>query len=387
MRRQSRAIVRVSTCVTVLVTALSGCGPSPAAGDSGGVRDEASSDAADESAESTVARDFAWEPLADPPSVGARFGALVAAAGDGIAYVHGGVTAALTSGSAHDTFRIELRDGAPVVTTLPTTNDPPGRSRGCMAFDPTGQRLVMTGGRADGTSLSDSTTWQLSLATRAWSPVATREQPPGQVGCAMVWSPRENAAYHFGGAFLAGSGGEWSNALFRFDGATNQWARVEATGAPSARYDATLALSGDGSELLLFGGGIGVRSQGRFTADLYRFEIATRAWTRLPATGAAPTARRGHFMLPSRDAQRILVGLGESATEGLTDLWLYDRSMQRWTKLDPTGENLVEPVHAFSMVLDGGGAGLVAVVLGGYDETGFPVDAAWRLRAPPSRWP
>lgn len=382
MSHESRAILHAIASLSLCVFSLGACASNTMSASDGGA--ESGADAGDAS---TAPANFAWEALEESASFGTRFGAMVAPVGDGTYYVHGGLTGGVPDPSAHDTYRVEMRDGTPVFTPVATTNDPPGRSRGCMSYDPVGRRLIALGGHVDGFMTSDLTTWQLSLATGAWTRLETTVRPRGEIGCAMVWSARDNAALHFGGVYLEDGGGVWSNAVYRFDGATNQWSEVPATNPPSGRYDATIALSSDGNELLMFGGGVGVRSQGRFTADLFRFDVRAGSWSRLMATGPTPTPRRGHFMVVSPNGQRILVGMGESADEGLTDVWSYSRAEQRWSEVAVDNAQSVEPVHAFPAVFLGAGPGLTAAVMGGYDETGFPVSVAWRLRAPATLWP
>ena len=300
--------------------------------------------------------------------------------GDGRFYLYGGYRMVrAVPESMSDVLLADMRGSEPVFTEVTATNAPAGRSRACVAYDPEGRRIIMRGGRADGFSLSDDKTWEFNLATNAWTERVTESAPPGVVGCAMAYVPSQRAIYHYGGGFQVDGAFGFSDELWRFDLATNQWSRVSAGGtAPSRGYDMTMAERG--GTLFLFAGGIGIRGNGLFSRDLYTFDVARAQWTRLPASGARPVGRRGHWMIASADGQRVLIGGGESNTGALEDVWLYDRARGAWQDLtQEASEERPNGQGTFSTALPGP-QGATATIFSGITPSTAPTREGWVLR-------
>jgi hypothetical protein len=316
-----------------------------------------------------------WEP-AEVPALLLRWGASVAPGGDGRFYLFAGFGA--SGGGTNDVLLADTRGATAAITAIPTTNAPPTRSRACAAYDPVSQRLIIRGGRA-GASLNDGKTWALDTTTNAWSEIDTDDSPPGIVGCSMTYVASDRAIYHFGGAFDDPSF-DWSNQLWRFDLETNTWSRVTTEGAaPSRGYDGQLA-SHEGT-LYLFGGGIGVGGDGIFGSDVYTFDVASRRWSLLEVSGPRPDGRRGHWMLLSDDAQRILIGGGEGSEGPLDDVWLFDRAGGTWRNLSSSvEEGRFDGRGIFGTVLPGPGDATATLYSGLTQPSAAPSEEAWVLR-------
>jgi hypothetical protein len=313
-----------------------------------------------------------WEPIETPDEL-ARWGATVIPVGDGRFYLFGGVRVSGGNLSAtSDLMIVDTRGEVLEISEVATTNSPPARSRTCAAFDPVDGRLIVRGGRANGSMLNDGVTWALDVATSAWTQLDT-EGPPGLVGCAMAFVAEDRAMYHFGG----GSGSGWSNELWRFDLETDQWYAVSVEGtSPPPGYDMTLAVR-EGT-LLLFGGGVGVGGDGIFGSDVFTFDVASARWSLLEASGPRPEGRRGHWMLLSDDGQRILIGGGEGAETSLEDLWLFDRERATWQDLTPAGD-IPRGRGTFATALPGPGDATITVFSGITAPVGNPSEEGWKL--------
>jgi hypothetical protein len=371
-----------SIALSLVLSASWGCGAMVSAREDAASSDGASvSDASAEASASDAGAPAArWEQISIPSPALERWGAAIAPVGDGRFYLYGGLRMVrAVPESLSDVLLADMRGAAPVITEVSATNAPPGRSRSCVAYDPEGRRLIMRGGRANGFDLANDKTWELDLATNVWTERVTELGPPGVVGCAMTYVSSQRAIYHYGGGFQVDGAFGFSDELWRFDLATNQWSRVSASGAgPTRGYDMTM--SERGGTILLFGGGIGTQGNGLFSRELFTFDVARAQWTRLAASGPRPVGRRGHWMLVSADAQRILIGGGESNMSALEDVWLYDRARGAWRDLtQEASEERPNGQGTFSTALPGP-QGVTATIFSGISPSTAPTREGWVLR-------
>ena len=104
--------------------------------------------------------------------------------------------------------------------------------------------------------------------------------------------------------------------------------------APDPRSDAVLAFDPQRQTLYLHGG----RSKGNTLADLWAYDLRQGAWTSLVPAGDAPTARFGHNALFDQSRGRFLVFGGQGrGNEFFSDVWAYDPAADAWTRLADNG--------------------------------------------------
>ncbi|KAL6863815.1 hypothetical protein ACP4OV_016718 [Aristida adscensionis] len=140
-------------------------------------------------------------------------------------------------------------------------------------------------------------------------------------------------AYAFGGEFTPRV--PVDNAMYAFDLATRTWSPVDATGdVPPPRVGVTMAAVG--ATVFTFGG----RDQEhKELNELYAFDTAAGAWSLLSSGADGPPRRSYHSMVADADAGRVYVfgGCGEAGR--LNDLWAYDVAGGRWEQLPSPGES------------------------------------------------
>lgn len=116
------------------------------------------------------------------------------------------------------------------------------------------------------------------------------------------------------------------------------WARLEIAGAsPAAREDHTWTVDEAGRQAYLFGG----RDGGTAFGDLWTFDLATDRWARIQVVGPAPDARFGHeaAWIPGRG---LAVFAGQAGPRFFNDLWLFDPAAMAWSRL-PGGSDAPVP--------------------------------------------
>lgn len=269
------------------------------------------------------------------------------------------------------------------------------------AWDEPRNRMVMWGG-IDGAGTPASTdTWALdfNVSPPAWRKLATTGTPPSaRFNAAAALDARTGTWYLFGGSTDTGQG---LSDLHTLDLATGRWSQVHASGAPNAptsRVNAMAAFEPTARAFLVLGGtDPGTRVDLR---ELWRFDVATRAWsapstsgpsgrgrgaffdgspahlfsgigsllsppaflltdfqslsldpaptwTPAPAAGPEPRFHAAHV---ARDGTLYLFAGGVTDGNGqrtLADLWGYELSTRQWTRLfDGTGAQPAGKLHA-----------------------------------------
>lgn len=97
---------------------------------------------------------------------------------------------------------------------------PPKQTSGCIAYDPTGHRLIVYGGEtSDGTAVN--TTYQYLLDSNTWqldSPTGT--PPPGESFSQCAWDPVSSRVLLYGGQ---NNGGAPVGGAYAYDPTAKQW--------------------------------------------------------------------------------------------------------------------------------------------------------------------
>ncbi len=223
---------------------------------------------------------------------------------------------------------------APRTTTAPSARVAPG-----LAYDPRGDRYIVTHGRAANGNLLDDT-WAYSPVTNTWTelspppaptatptprvtgtpvagqtpaPAATPRpsRPPRLAFAPLIADELTGALYLIGGETADGP----SNAVWQFDLVSGRWNPVGAAGPtplPRTGFAATALPNG---RLALFGGQVGDQR----LDDLWFFETRTYEWRPSPLRG--PSARSGAEMAYAPGQDRLWLFGGQDARGELADLW------------------------------------------------------------------
>jgi hypothetical protein len=111
------------------------------------------------------------------------------------------------------------------------------------------------------------------------------------------------------------------------------WSRLNQGGnSPPAREDHTWTLDPATGQAYLFGGRDGARAFG----DLWRYDLAADAWTRIETAGAGPAPRFGHTGTWVPDVG-LVVWSGQAGSDFFSDAWAFDPSPGRWRRLPTDG--------------------------------------------------
>ena len=148
------------------------------------------------------------------------------------------------------------------------------------------------------------------------------------------------------------------------------WTALPATG-PAARRDHTLTANDGGTIAFLFGG----RAAGKPLADLWAFDRASNAWSRLTPAGGPP-ARFGHSAA-FIDGHLVVFGGQGGPNAFFNDSWAFDPVHGTWTKLSPQGGPPAARYGAGGAVI-----GTSLTITHGFTNTGR-FDDTWALAA---RW-
>jgi len=164
------------------------------------------------------------------------------------------------------------------------------------------------------------------------------------------------------------------------------WTRLRPGRSPAAREDHTWTVDKDSAAAYLFGG----RDGATIFDDLWRFDLATDTWARLRPGGARPNARFGHnaAWVPGTG---LVIFAGQRGSEFFNDLWAYDPASERWTELPDRGA-VPAPRYGSCAVLGTDGRLVIShgfTFRGRFDDTrayDFP-SGRWASVAPDGRRP
>lgn len=286
-------------------------------------------------------------------------------------------------GMSKDTWLFDPASGA-WTRIAGTRTGPSARDFGELAWDATGKRVILFGGRTLGAPpgrniLQD--TWAFDPVKRTWTPLITDCRrnvcPPARLGGALVWSSAIDKLVLFGGGQQIG---QVLNDVWTFD---TSWHQVStrpdpATGTrPTGRVLFGMAQDAVTGMLLVYGGADATNLSNRET-----WQLDPRTWQwRLLATANAPLAEAevGMAWLPSLGAVVVTGGSANYGTGIANSTWMFDRSGPNWVQV---GTNQPVPSMHLDATLTTDPCHGAAIYLGPPDQGIPPVhdDYTWILR-------
>jgi hypothetical protein len=112
------------------------------------------------------------------------------------------------------------------------------------------------------------------------------------------------------------------------------WSELSPSGpAPDPREDHTWTLDEAASTAYLFGG----RADDVASNELWRYDLATDAWTQLSPAGDVPSARFGHVAAWA-EGVGLIIWSGQAGPAFFTDVWVYNPSADAWRELPAGGD-------------------------------------------------
>ncbi|KAG0334646.1 hypothetical protein BG004_000323 [Podila humilis] len=213
-----------------------------------------------------------------------------------------------------------------------------------------------------GTLFSEATNTTTGLTVYAIGP------PPDYAtyhSYSMVWSNRHKAAFAFGGGSHMGT---FMDTVWRLDVSTYAWTKLPTIGeVPPARDSSCMVAAQGGEKLVVFGG----RVSGSFGSDVYVYEIANNSWKK-GKDGGIPRAKMDHVCAMSGTKLVVWGGWGTGAGvtavyDIATDAWLDQYTPPLVSDLIPESET-TPPAGPGSesksgvAAIAGGACGAIAVV-------------------------
>jgi len=257
----------------------------------------------------------AWTELFPAVAPTARFGGMMTwDAADGYVLLFGGCPANCANYTLNDTWK--FLDGS--WTPIATTQSPPSRYMGAMAYDGSDRSVLLFGGaRSDNTYFGDTWSYQAGGWTNLTGSLSASPTPRWQQ--AMAWDPRDGCVLLYGGEVESGQASDtWTFA-------NGTWTRQSPSTGPGLREGAGLSYDARLNESVLFGG-FYQPHVGLDQAPTDTWAYARGAWTDLSLqSNLHPVGRtNGVFAYDAADGYDVLFGgvmVQASGEPYLNDTW------------------------------------------------------------------
>jgi N-acetylneuraminic acid mutarotase len=163
-------------------------------------------------------------------------------------------------------------------TGTTTTSAPQARNSHTAVWS--GSEMIVWGGvGVNGGVVYLNTGGRYNLNTDSWTATSTTNAPSGRFSHTAVWTGNGNEMIVWGGSGTSGS----TNTGGRYDPSTDSWTATSITNAPEARFSHTAVWTN--SEMIVWGGGTVLNTGGRYCAL-----SATATPTPTPTATVTPTA-------------------------------------------------------------------------------------------------
>ena len=149
----------------------------------------------------------------------------------------------------------------------------------------------------------------------------------------------------FGGRHLQRS----LSTTYLLDFTTFNWSKIEPEGPPPSGRDSHSAILYNNYDMIIFGGN-GCTT--KFN-DLWDFNISEYKWTKLATLGKSPCARDGHLSALIHNKYMVIYSGLNDKYEVINDLFLFDFKERKWIECDLINANLTEKRDGQSCCLVG----------------------------------
>lgn len=185
----------------------------------------------------------------------------------------------------------------------------------------------------------------------------------------------DDTIFIFGGEFFNGSKTDVFGDFFTFNTIKSEWKKITASPAPTPRSGSQMiSTAQNGGELYVFAGEYASPSQLQFLhfRDLWRFQLSTKKWEKLNAPNG-PSARSGHRCILSRKRIFLFGGFHDNnnSFQYFNDVWSFSLETYSWTKLEATG---TAPTPRSGVIIGATEDGKI-IITGGYTKTSAKADA------------
>ena len=249
---------------------------------------------------------------------------------------------------------------------------PPARCTHAAAFDSAREEVMLYGGYANNDTLRDI--WTYNLTGNNWTKQVQPTTPPARGLCAMSYDERHREMVLFGG----GQMGIYHGDTWIYDLDTNNWTNMSPSTSPSAREGSAMVYDSAYGEMVLFGGENRVGTLN----DTWTYNLSTNTWTILNPLTSPPTAWNHAMAYDSTHGKVILFGGTDDGNHILHGTWVYDRSANVWTNMNPSPAPPSRNYH--DMVYDDDHGEII--LFGGLDTDSTCLKDTWTYNLTTNKW-
>jgi N-acetylneuraminic acid mutarotase len=224
-----------------------------------------------------------------------------------------------------------VNDGArydPVNNTwqpLPTLDAPSPRMGATAVW--TGTEMIVWGGWDAATFADLNNGARYDPATDAWAPLNATSAPSARSGHTAIWTGSEMIVW--GGVAAAA----WTNTGGRYDPASNSWQPTVATGAPAARNNHAAVWTG--TRMVVWGGTAGTAGNPPLNTG-GRYDPLGNSW-QATATAGAPDTGVGFSAVASASGMMIWGGISSVSSTPVDTGAVYNPATNQWSAIATTG--------------------------------------------------
>ncbi len=258
---------------------------------------------------------------------------------------------------------------------LTTTGSVPHLKNASAIYDPSGNRMIVYGGRNAAGEPTDGI-YSLNLMTYVWTQITplTGFNPAPRYTQNAYYEPSENAMIIWSGQ---GFSSAFFNDIWKFSFVSNNWSQLWPdgnSGAPARRYGTASVYEPVTKRITTFAG---FTAAGRFD-DTWTFDVATTGWVER-TTSLHPQKRCLHSGVYASDLGRFVIYAGQDDNGIRDDIWQCTLSSFVWSDITPA----IKPPARFwnSMIYYGSGN---ILIFGGLSSAAK--NDMWKFRMGSNTW-
>jgi hypothetical protein len=207
---------------------------------------------------------------------------------------------------------------------------PPARTGAVFTYDVSKGQMLLFGGSGLGGLLDDTWTWDPS----GWTARHPVHHPIARQDAGAVFDPSLSQVLMFGGVVQDKNEGKVTNETWTWDG--SDWIQLQPANAPSPRSGPAMAYDAANNVITLFGGNL---ANVQYYDDTWTWD--GKSWTQLSVQVRPPPRASAGIAFDSKTSALVLVG-GEKMAPGgpgqvglpLDDTWTW--AQRRWSSVSPS---------------------------------------------------
>jgi len=249
----------------------------------------------------------------------------------------------------------------------PVGENPEARSYSSMAYDPTMQQVVMFGGWHWRWG-PKSDTWIYDWHSNGWIPTSPTNFPSRRCESSMAYDPTGEKVILFGGEYNPEIYGD----VWAFDSLNQTWSPLTFAEPIQGRALAGLVYDPDQRKMLLYGGFYGFYFPGGiyYSNAVYSLDMDQLSWANPDPTDRPPPSGPGCYSFHSSSNRALAV----FPSNNYDSLWMYNSYSNSWTSshVENSPSSRAAAAFAYDPFTD------QAILFGGTRESAFLRDT-WLL--------